>query len=158
MKLLVWTIATTAFVLASSEVVGEVGPTRLEWIISNADIVAVGRDGETVSSGEWLLAVFEIEEAIIGDVGPGDRVVYVAEPTWTCDDSRASVGQKALLFLTKSLAVTHEQGQNFGHPNVRPSLDRSFLSMDLYMESLVRAGTRRDRTVNVSRESLRGRR
>lgn len=103
-KLLTHTIAIPVLVLVNSEVIGRVAPTQLEWIFSNADIVAIGRDLETLSSGEWLLAVFEIEETIKGDVGPGDRVVYVAEPTWTCDGSRASIGQKALLFLTESVA------------------------------------------------------
>lgn len=77
----------------------KVAPTPLENLYWASEIVAIGRDGRTFEKDGWRLAEFEIQQVIKGAVSANDTVYYLAEPTWTCDVSRAQPGSRALLFL-----------------------------------------------------------
>ncbi len=85
----------------------KVGPTPLENLYWESEIVAIGRDRRVFEKDGWQLAEFEIQQVIKGSVSKNDTVYYLAEPTWTCDVSRAKAGSRSLLFLDAVLEKVH---------------------------------------------------
>lgn len=84
----------------------KVGPTPLENLYWESEIVAIRRDRRVFEKDGWQLAEFEIQQVIKGSVS-ANTVYYLAEPTWTCDVSRARAGSRSLLFLGAVLEKVH---------------------------------------------------
>ena len=111
-------IAGLAHPIASPS--SKVANIRLAELTRFAEVICVGRVEEVfelvqpppeesiwpVSApiGEWArvpVAKVRVERGLKG-VGEGDVVYFLARGTWTCDITRAEVGERALFFLNES--------------------------------------------------------
>ena len=84
-------------VLVAASANAKVGGTTLADLFHLSDRVVIGKivKIETRAGRQW--ARVEVAQTVKG-AGAGE-ILFLAEPTWTCDTSSATVGDEALLFL-----------------------------------------------------------
>lgn len=82
----------------------KVGSTTLESISRAADVIAVAQVEQIriIGSGNQgkRVAVAKVLHSLKG-VKAGQKVAFLAQPTWACDLSRAVAGETVMLFLSK---------------------------------------------------------
>ena len=98
----------------------KVARTTLEKLFTASDRVVIGEvlEIERVAGFKW--AKTEVRRDIKG--GGSSEILFLAEPTWTCDTSSAQVGEQVLLFLVE--AANPDTSWHFKSPN-RAKLPRN---------------------------------
>lgn len=75
----------------------KVAPTTLANLFRISDRVVIGKVSKIEKVAGFRWARLQVTQNIKGT--GADEVLFLAEPTWTCDTSSATVGEEALLFL-----------------------------------------------------------
>jgi hypothetical protein len=100
-----------ALVIFPSSAGARVGSITLKELVDSSDLIVVAcetkvEDGPAdLNLGNAVRTPLEIATARIVEVWKGKAesdVRYIASPTWTCDISEAKVGERVVLFLSKS--------------------------------------------------------
>ena len=75
----------------------KVMPTTLRKLTASADLIVVGRVTNIIPVKGIPVAEVEVAETLKGK--PYKRVYYLAQPTWTCDITSATIGESAVFFF-----------------------------------------------------------
>ncbi len=84
----------------------------LVFLLRDAEIVLVGEEVAVEEVEGWRVATLKVAATLRGESRQAVR--FLAEPTWTCDTSRAEVGQKVLLLLTAADSKEASLGRGKG--------------------------------------------
>lgn len=101
----------------------KVGPTTLTNLFQISDRVVVGRVVKIEKLAGFTWARVAVTQNIKG-TGAGE-ILFLAEPTWTCDTSSATVGLEALLFLVEG--AKPETSWHFKTPDKKRLPPNAFL-------------------------------
>lgn len=100
-------LIAAAIALAATAVFSKVGSIALAELFWESEIVAIGSDVRVFEQSGWRVAEFSVTRVFKGSPTPL-TVYYLAEPTWACDISTASVGERSIIFLKRIRTTSGE--------------------------------------------------
>jgi hypothetical protein len=90
------TLAAVLIVLAG-ECLPKVAPTTLKELTASADLIVVGKVTRVMNVKGVRVAEVKVATTIKGDAQ--STIYYLAQPTWICDTTGATVGEETLFFF-----------------------------------------------------------
>jgi len=92
----------TSLLVLSNIVLAKVGQISFDDLIDNSHCIVVGRTIEVIEIDSVKVAKIYIEKRI-KTVTSYDTIFMLAQPTWTCDISEATKGERCLFFLSNAI-------------------------------------------------------
>lgn len=97
MRLFAFLTAVVLFLAAESW--SEVMPTTLKELTTHSELIVVGKVVRVTSVKGLRVAEVQVSATIKGK--STTKIYYLAQPTWVCDTSTATVGEETLFFFSK---------------------------------------------------------
>ena len=92
-----------------------VGGTDLESLCAHSDLIAIVKVSQIHSTNGVQIAEATIEQMLKGNKKV-KKIYFLASSTWTCDISRAELGESALVFLNKISDRSKVSGRSWKLP------------------------------------------
>jgi hypothetical protein len=77
----------------------KVAPTTLQKLTSSADLIVIGKVTKLLNVKDLRVAEVQVAKTLKGP--PHPTIHYLAQPTWICDTTGATVGEETLFFFNK---------------------------------------------------------
>jgi hypothetical protein len=90
---------TAVVVCLAGECSPKVAPTTLRELTASSDLIVVGEVTRVTSIKGLRVAEVRVTTTIKGQ--SPSTIYYLAQPTWICDTTGATVGKETLFFFTK---------------------------------------------------------
>jgi hypothetical protein len=105
----------TAVVLClAGECSPKVAPTTLRELTASSDLIVVGKVTTVISVKGLHVAQLQVTTTIKGR--SPSTIYYLAQPTWICDTTSATVGEETLFFFTKYRFDPHPASMAYVKP------------------------------------------
>ena len=94
-----FTFLTAVVLFLAAECWPKVVPTTLKELTAHAELIVVGKVGRVTTVKGLRVAEVRVSASIKGN--SPTTIYYLAQPTWVCDTSSATIGEETLFFFSK---------------------------------------------------------
>jgi hypothetical protein len=94
-----FTFLTAVVLFLAAECWPKVVPTTLKELTAHAELIVVGKVARVTSVKGLRVAEVRVTATVKGE--SPRTIYYLAQPTWVCDTSGATVGEETLFFFSK---------------------------------------------------------
>ena len=105
-------------VCLAGECLPKVAPTTLKELTVSADLIVVGKVTKVTSVKGLRVAEVQVTTTLKGQ--SPNTIYYLAQPTWICDTTGATVGEETLFFFTKYKFDPHPASMAYVKPAGEP--------------------------------------
>jgi hypothetical protein len=105
-------------ICVGGECSAKVAPTTLKELTASSDLIVVGKVTAVTSIKGLRVAEVQVTTTLKGE--SPSTIYYLAQPTWICDTTGATVGEETLFFFTKYRFDPHPLSMAYVKPTGDP--------------------------------------